>query len=49
MSKKRFKKAMKRNRVEAIPSRVIKNSKGVVERVFYDIYGNARMYRTKSI
>jgi hypothetical protein len=38
MSKKSFKKATKLNRVMAIPSREIKNSKGEAVKTLYDIY-----------
>ena len=38
MSKKSFKKATNLNKVMAIPSREVKNSKGEVVKTFYDIY-----------
>ena len=39
MSKRSFKNAVKRNRVVAIPSRSIRNSKGEIVKQFYNIYG----------
>jgi hypothetical protein len=38
MSKRDFKKATKHNRVVAIPSRQVKNSKGEVIKQYYNIY-----------
>ena len=38
MSKKNFKKTTRLNRVMAIPSREIKNSKGEVVKQLYDLY-----------
>ena len=45
MSKKSFKRATAHNRVQAVPSRVIKNSKGEVIKEWYDIYGPASLKR----
>jgi len=38
MSKRDLKRAVKRNRVVAIPSKQIRNSKGEVVKQFYNIY-----------
>jgi hypothetical protein len=38
MSKKALKRAIKNNRVVAIPGRQIKNAKGEVVKQFYNIY-----------
>lgn len=40
MSKKAFKKATTLNRVTALTSRVVKNSKGEVIKVFYNLFLN---------
>lgn len=46
MSKQRFNRATAHVRVQAVPLRVIKNSKGETIQEFYDIYGPAWMKRT---
>lgn len=45
MSKKSFERATRHNRVQAVPSRVIRDSKGAIVKTFYDIYGPAYLAR----